>query len=94
MLLDDGSAIGLGLSKSGELIPGDFSGSPAKASVTFTTPYDDTSYSIHLAAENLAGGAYSPTPENKTVSGFDVNLNSSNLSKLVRVTWQTEPYGE
>jgi hypothetical protein len=89
------SIIGLGLEeKSGVVLPVSFSGTPdKKATVTFTTVFPSTAYSVTLAVSSI-GRSYTPTVESKTVSGFVINLNSNKLTGLAEIGWQAEETGE
>lgn len=91
----EGPIFGLGLEeKSGVVIPGAFSGTPdKKATVTFTTAFPNTAYSITLSSTSI-GRSYLPTVESKTASGFVINLNTNVLSGLAEVGWQAEETGE
>lgn len=80
--------------KSGAAVPGDFSGTPKKATVVFTTPYATAVYDITLTAETDGSKTLIPAVENKTVNGFDINLHTSILTGLVRVGWHTALTGE
>jgi hypothetical protein len=80
--------------KSGAAVPGDFSGTPKKATVTFSTPYTTVAYDITLTAETDGSKTLIPTVEAKTVSGFDINLHTDILAGLVRVGWHTVLTGE
>lgn len=92
MLLSD---IPAGLEKKSDVvIPASFTGSPdKKATVTFTTPFPGTSYSVTLDPVSI-GKSYIPTVESKTAGGFIINLNSNILSGLAEVGWQAEEVGE
>jgi hypothetical protein len=83
------SSGGSGNGKAGVLIPGDFSGSPKKATVTLTSSYPDTNYAITLSVSTDGTKTFAPQVENKLSSGFTVNLNSNNLANLVEVGWHT-----
>lgn len=72
----------------GSLNPGAFSGSPKKATVVFGAPYPDTTYSVTIQAQTDGLRSYNLTVENKTVTGFTVNLNTSLLGHLITVDWQ------
>jgi hypothetical protein len=82
------------LEKAGTLIPGDFSGNPKKATVTFSVPYSSNNYSVSLGAESINNRKFGPYYESKTTSGFTVNLGTRRLANLVQVTWQTSAPGE
>jgi hypothetical protein len=83
----------LGL-KCGKLIPGAFSGTPKKATVTFATPYLSTAYEPVVHALTDGTKSYNPSIESKTTTGFVVNLNSNNLAGLVEAAWHTLLTGE
>jgi hypothetical protein len=80
--------------KAGILIPGNFSGSPRKATVTFTTPYPDTNYSINIDAVTMNNVTYPVTVESKAAGSFVVSLGSSNIAHLVEVGWSATATGE
>lgn len=80
--------------KAGELIPGDFSGNPKKATVTFATAYPDTNYTITLTASSASNFTYAPNFESKTASGFTVNLGAGNIANLLVVAWHTLTIGD
>ena len=81
-------------SKSDVLIPGDFSGNPKKAAVTFATPFGGTNYSITLAVEAINSKSFVATVENKTAAGFEVNLGVNNIANVVEVGWHAIENGE
>ena len=75
--------------KSGARAGGTFAGSPRKSTVTFTTNYPNTNYSITVLGEDSRNWTY----ESKTVSGFVINANAG--SAIINdVLWQTINYGE
>jgi co-chaperonin GroES (HSP10) len=76
-------------SKAGVAIPGDFSGNPKKATVVFATPYLSTNYAITLAPITNGSKTFSPAVENKTASGFVINLHSNNVAGLIEIGWHT-----
>ena len=80
--------IGLNI-KSGTVTAGSFAGNPRKYTVTFTTPYPNTSYSIGITGSDNRTFIY----ESKTVNGFTINTNS-NTSLTGNVDWQTIATGE
>jgi hypothetical protein len=75
--------------KSGTVAGASFTGAPRKATVTFTTPYSTTNYSIGITGVNNRTYTY----ESKTVSGFVINTNA-NTVVTGNVDWQTIEYGE
>jgi hypothetical protein len=80
--------------KSGILIPGDFSGNPKQATVTFASAYPDTNYTITVSVETINNKSFALRYESKATTGFDVDLGSNNIANLVSVSWQTVPVGE
>jgi len=76
-----------GVSESGILIPGNFSGNPKKAVVSFPSPMPAIGYSITMACLTDGTKSFNPVIENKTVNGFTVNLHSNNVANLVEVDW-------
>lgn len=65
--------------KSGNVASNLFSGSPRTYTVTFSSPYPSTNYSVVVTG----GDARAWTIENLTVNGFTINTNSNtNLSTL------------
>jgi hypothetical protein len=75
--------------KSGSVAGASFAGSPKKATVTFTTAYPNTNYSILIT-----GGVNRVfTYENKTTTGFTINANA-NTAFIVNVDWSTIAHGE
>jgi hypothetical protein len=75
--------------KSGSVSAASFTGTPRKATVTFTTPYPTTSYSIGITGVNNRTYTY----ESKTTTGFVINTNA-NTALTGDVDWQTIEYGE
>jgi hypothetical protein len=73
--------------KAGVATPGDFSGNPKKATITFTTAYASTAYAITLAVVTDGTKQFSPSIESKTVSGFVVNLGANNIANFVELGW-------
>lgn len=80
--------------KAGVLIPGDFSGSPRTATVTFATAYPNLNYSVNAEAVTINGRRYVLNVASKAVGSFVVGLGSSAIGDLVEVLWQTIDQGE
>lgn len=80
-------------SQSGILIPGDFAlvGGVQKATVTLSPAFDDADYTVDFGVGTVGGNNYLPFHESETASSFVVNLGTSSLSGLARVTWRAEP---
>lgn len=77
------------ITKNNEIINTSFTGTPRKATVTFTTSFPNTSYSVVVTGEDLR----SWTIESKLTSGFTINTNSNDA--LTGATyWQATNYGE
>jgi hypothetical protein len=86
---------GPGLStKSGIVVPGSFSGNPKKATVTFSSPFPTTSYSVVALAATDGSKSFVVDIESKTTGGFQINLQSNNLANLIEVGWHAIPVGE
>jgi len=81
--------------KSGTLPAVSFSGTPKVASVVFASPFPTSAYSITVDVEsNGAGKAYPMTTENRTATGFTVNLCANTITGIDRVHWQAILEGE
>jgi hypothetical protein len=63
-----------------------FTGSPRTSTVTFPSPYEDNFYSVSISAES----ARAWTIESKTLSGFTINSNASDIVSG-DVYWMTMP---
>jgi len=63
-----------------------FTGSPRTSTVTFPSPYEDNFYSVSISAES----ARAWTIESKTLSGFTINSNASDVVSG-DVYWMTMP---
>jgi len=83
-----------GLSKAGKLIPGNFSGNPQQATVTFVTAYVDTAYVVNADTVTINDVSFVLRIENKTVNGFTIDLGTSTVANLAEVLWHTIPIGE
>jgi hypothetical protein len=79
--------------KAGVATPGDFSGNPKKATITFTTAYASTAYAITLAVVTDGTKQFGPSIESKTVSGFVINLGANNIANLVEIGWHAMTNG-
>lgn len=76
--------------KSGIVANTAFTGSPdKKATVTFSTPYPNTNYSIEIVGVDIRSWTY----ESKTVNGFVINSNA-NQALTGEVSWVTRSVGE
>ena len=82
------TTIGL-VTKSNTITAASFTGTPRKNTVTFTTPYATTSYSIGISGSDNRTFTY----ESKTVNGFIINTNA-NAALTGNVDWQTIQIGE
>lgn len=80
--------------KADSLIPGDFSGNPKKAVVTFMTPFEDANYVIVFSPLTDGTKSFAPAAESKTAAGFVLNLNSNNVANLIEIGWQAMKVGE
>jgi len=82
------------LPKAGTVLKATFSGNPKTAQVTFATPFADTDYAITLAPGTTGNSGFGPVWNNKTASGFVINMNVNNVSQLVAVDWTAVKNGE
>ncbi len=80
--------------KSGKKIPGDFAGSPKKATINFVTPYSSVAYAVAFDPVSSSGVIFTPNAENKTINGFDINLGTGNIADLVEILWQASLIAE
>ena len=80
--------------KSGKLIPGNFSGTPKKATVTFSSAFVDDGYTIVVLVLTDGSRTFSPAAESKAAGRFVVNLHSNNVAGLVEVGWHAIILGE
>jgi len=80
--------------KAGLLGPGSFSGNPKVASYSVVGVPFPTSYVVTATAETVSGTVYTPVVQNKTGSGFEINLGTNDISYLVYVNWTAMPADE
>lgn len=80
--------------KHGKLIPGDFSGNPKKATVTFAEAYPSDGYAITLSVITDGTKSFVAQVESKTAGGFVVNLHANNIANFVELDWSAEVIGE
>ena len=78
-----------GKHKTSYVLGASFSGTPLIYSVTFSTPYLSTDYSITVTGEIPRSWSV----QNKTINGFDINTNSTR-SFTESVYWYCMDYGE
>ena len=83
-----GGAAGL-KTKSGGIVNSSFTGNPKKSTVTFSTAFADTNYSVTVTGED----ARSWTIESKVAGSFIINTNS-NTGLSGTTFWQAVAYGE
>lgn len=86
-----GSSGGL-KSKSGVVLAAAFSGNPKIATVTFSTAFPDTNYSVGLAVNGT--NSFGPRINVVLAGGFDINMGANNISGLVDVRWIAIAHGE
>jgi len=80
----------IGLStKAGSVAGASFAGNPKKATITFTTAYPNTNYSISITGAVARTFTY----ESKTTTGFVINTNA-NAAFTENVDWSTIAHGE
>lgn len=73
--------------KAGTIIPGNFSGNPKTASVSFGAPFGSSAYALVLAPSTDGSRTFSLSVTSKTAGGFTISLNANNLAGLVEVGW-------
>lgn len=79
----------LPLYKAGTIAALTFTGTPKKATVTFTTPYANTNYAVTVTGSD--GRTW--TIESKLATGFTINANA-NAALSGPVFWEAVAYGE
>jgi len=77
------------ITKANEVVGGTFGGTPLTASVTFTSAFPNTNYTVTVTGED----ARIFTIQNKLAGGFEINTNSSVILSG-NVYWQAISYGE
>ena len=75
--------------RAGIVAAGTFSGSPKKATVTFTTAMSSATYPITITGGNVRSWTY----ESRTTAGFVINANA-NTALTLDVSWSVEDVGE
>lgn len=66
-----------------------------EATVTFSSAYPDTNYSVTLGVISTDNGSsFAPTVHTKASTGFTISLGTGNTNGLVEVCWQTVNNGE
>jgi hypothetical protein len=80
--------------KAGRALAASFSGTPRKATVTFTTPFADADYAVTVTAATSGNVTYAPAVESQSQGSFVINLGSNNSGDLVAVNWFAVASGE
>jgi hypothetical protein len=75
--------------KNNIVVGGSFSGNPKKATVTFSTAFPNTNYTITITGEDVRTWTY----ESKLAGSFVINSNS-NTALIGTASWQAMSYGE
>jgi hypothetical protein len=75
--------------KINQALTSSFTGNPKKATITFTSSFADTGYSVIVTGHDLR----SWTIENKATTGFVINSNS-NVNLSGSAYWIASEYGE
>jgi hypothetical protein len=92
--IDDAiTAGGLG-TKSGKVLAGTFTGSPKKATVTFSAAFADANYSVSLTPETSGNRTFSPSVESVVAGSFVIMLASGSIANLTAVHWTAIKHGE
>ncbi len=85
-----GGAGGLNF-RAGEIGPGEFSGIPPVATVSFTSNMPNALYLPVIGYEVVGNRSFIFSWENRTTAGFDIVSASNNLAGLVSVSWHVLP---
>ena len=80
--------------KAGSVLAASFSGSPKKATITFTTPFADANYAVTLASYTSGNTGFGSVVNSQTASGFVINMNVNNITNLTSVFWIALKNGE
>lgn len=83
------SVSGISKTKAGTVSSGSFSGTPKKATITFSYAYADTDYGVRITGED----ARTWTIESKTNTGFVINANADQ-ALTGNVYWEAVTNGE
>ena len=71
----------------GSVLPAEFSGTPLTATITFSSPYPDLSYTVVPSVTSVTGRVIPVNVVNRTTTSFQLELCSTNLSGLESVNW-------
>jgi hypothetical protein len=80
--------------KSGIVLAAVFSGTPKKATVTFTAPFASAAYSISAVAVTTGNVGYNLHIESQVAGSFVIALGSSSVANLTQVDWSATKNGE
>lgn len=80
--------------KSGIILNASFSGTPKVATVSFSSSFLNTNYSVSLSCNAISGTAYTPIIDNITASGFEINMTVNNINNLTDIRWIAVKNGE
>lgn len=95
--IDDAIGAGGGgalVTKAGRVVAASFTGSPKKATVTFSTAFSDANYAVSLTAETSNNRTFSPAVMSKLAGSFEIMLASGSTSNLIAVHWHAIKDGE
>lgn len=84
-----GTTLSSQTAKSGVVVPGDFTGNPKTRTVVFDHPYPNTDYAVTLSVNTDGSKSFAAAVENKTATGFVINLHSNNVANLIEIGWHT-----
>lgn len=73
--------------KSGTADSASFSGNPKTYTVTFSTAFDDSTYSPVITCETKNGTTFSPVVESLGASSFTINMGANDITDLISVRW-------
>lgn len=88
------AAAGYLVHKAGRVLAAGFAGNPKKATVTFSTPFADTNYSVTITPVTSGNIAYTPIIESQLAGSFVINVTTNNIPNLTQMNWVAVKHGE
>lgn len=80
--------------KAGQVAAGSFTGTPKKATVTFTSAFADANYAVTLVARTQNNDSFLPIAESQAAGSFVINLGTDSTTNLLGVNWVAVKNGE
>jgi hypothetical protein len=80
--------------KAGRVLAASFSGTPKKATVTFSAAFSDANYAVTVTPLTTNNRGYAPFVESQAAGSFTINLGSNITSDLTQVNWIAMKDGE